>query len=113
MRFAKREILICAVLVSFSFAAGCKSPEEKLKQERKEAVKEVSKAEQKVDKVRQDEAKKIAESQGAKEVEDAKIKATEHIADANKDVQDEKVEATKEVTDAEQKAKKDEAPALP
>jgi hypothetical protein len=109
----KQTLSTTLLLISITALGACKTPEEKVVSERKEAAKEITSAEQNVERVRQEEAKKIAETHGAKKVEDAKIDATENIADAKKEVQDEKVEATKEVVDAEQKAKKDAAPAVP
>ena len=109
----KKAIFLSIAIASLSALGGCKTPEEKVVAEKKEASKEISKAEQNVDKVRQKDAEKIADTQGAKKVEDAKIQATEDIAKANKKVQDEKVEATSEISNAEQKAKKDTAPSVP
>jgi len=106
----KKLVVISLLLVSFS---ACKSPEENLTDVKKQAVTDLSKAEKNVAKVQEEEKAKIAKQQGANAVGDAKIEATENIADAKKIVQDEKVEATEAVVDAEQKAKTDTSPEVP
>lgn len=95
--------------------AACQNPNEKLAAEKYEAAVEISKAEQKVEKVRDEAREKIvdAQTQGAIEVEEAKIEATEEIAEAKREVAEEKIEATEEIVDAEQKAETDPDPQLP
>ena len=101
-------------LVAFGLTLGaCNTPQEKLQKSEVKAVKSISDSEANVSDVREEEKKKISEAKGTDKVGDAKVEATENIAEAKKKVEDEKIDATKELVDAEQKVKTDPSPELP
>lgn len=95
-----RNALHCAVVLLVLSAAGCRSNEQKAQDERKEAVKEIGAAATKVQETEIDAAKEIREQTDPVKREDAKIEATEDLADAKKELGDEKAEATKEIAEA-------------
>lgn len=80
---------------------------------KKESATDVSKAEQNVVKVQQEEKAKISDKQGTRSLAEAKVEATENIGEAKKVVQDEKVEQTKDMVDAERNVKTDQQPEVP
>jgi hypothetical protein len=100
------------VLTLCLVCAACKNPDQKLESEKQKAGTNIRKAEQNVDKTREDVRTRIQNAQGPA-VDKAKIEATEEIAEAKRKVEDEKVKATEDVTDAEQKAKVEPSPELP
>lgn len=99
-------LLLCCLCTA------CKDPDRKLEIEKQKAAEKIEQAETNVEKVRDDATKKIESAQGAA-VDEAKIEATEDIADAKHEVEDAKIEATEKIIDAEQKAKVDPSPQLP
>ncbi|MFN8391756.1 MAG: hypothetical protein U0136_15815 [Bdellovibrionota bacterium] len=97
-----KRILLCALILGCGTVA-CRSPEQKVQDEKVEAAREIGKAEQKAAKTEADAQHNVAVAAPDKK-DEAKIDATEKIADAEKKVDDEKVEATKEISKAEQDA---------
>lgn len=100
--FWVRSSIAALILCSVGLSA-CESPQQKVRDERREAAKEVAKAQSDADRTAADAQRKVDQAQPDKKA-DAKVEATEDIAAAKKKVEDEKVEATKEVTAAEQNA---------
>lgn len=96
----KASLTLCAG-VPLVLTGGCKSPDERVKDEHMEAAKEIGKAERNVAETEHEAAKNIADAKTQEELDERKVEATKDIADANKELQDEKAEATKEVAEAE------------
>jgi hypothetical protein len=95
------------------FLTACQSPDSKVEAAKQKAGSDIAATEAYVGKVREDAAKQISSAQGDAAVEEAKIKATENIAEAKRKVEDAKVDATESIVNAEQKAKVDPRPQLP
>ncbi|MBP9838176.1 MAG: hypothetical protein KBC84_05630 [Proteobacteria bacterium] len=111
MKEIKKLIIVAGLLSVFSVA--CETPSEKVVSEKAKAEVQINKAQENVEAVRNDASKKIEDARGALVVEEAKIKATQDIADAKSKVADEKVQATEKIAESEAKAKKESNPELP
>jgi len=101
-RFTIVNAISTATLIALSAATvGCKSPDQKVRDERKEAVSEVGAAATKVQETKQEGAERVSKESDPTKIADEKVQATKDLAEAKKELGDEKVEATKEISQAE------------
>ncbi len=93
--------LFSVLLLLLPALSACRSADEKVAAEKREAAKEIGEANKDVADTQANAAKKVQSAATVQQKEDAKVEGTLDVAEAKKKVEDEKIEATKEVTKAE------------